>query len=339
MAEPERILALTQQVSDIATAKIGAIDRITGSTKILALNALIEAGRAGEAGRGFAVVAKEVKSVSSQITDIAKEMNGELKGAIDELNSVGMRIVEQMRGSRLVDLSLAMIETVDRCLFERAVDVRWLSADPALAAGASPEGRPAAAAQLGRFLAAQPVYVEAWVVDATGRVAAAGRGHGGGADVSGAAWFKGAMARPPEGYVASDITRDPHLGNRMVITYAAPLVGEGGAVGVLALHFDWERQADRVVKGVRLTEDEAARTHCMIVDASCRIIAASDGRGVLTAKIPLATENRRSGTYLNRDRRLVGFALTPGFETYKGLGWYGVIIQDPADADGTPKSR
>ncbi len=26
---------------------------------------------------------------------------------------------------------------------------------------------------------------------------------------------------------------------------------------------------------------------------------------------------------------MVGFALTPGYETYKGLGWYGVILQAP----------
>lgn len=32
-------------------------------------------------------------------------------------------------------------------------------------------------------------------------------------------------------------------------------------------------------------------------------------------------------SYTNKNGQLIGFALTPGYETYKGLGWYGVLIQ------------
>jgi hypothetical protein len=43
----------------------------------------------------------------------------------------------------------------------------------------------------------------------------------------------------------------------------------------------------------------------------------------------------RDGHYTAADGATVGFALTPGYETYKGLGWYGVIHQLPLTAGAT----
>ena len=62
----------------------------------------------------------------------------------------------------------------------------------------------------------------------------------------------------------------------------------------------------------------------MLVDARHRIIAASDDQGLLTETYPLKTEGRTRGFYRQGDR-LIAFALTPGYETYKGLGWFGVV--------------
>ncbi len=68
------------------------------------------------------------------------------------------------------------------------------------------------------------------------------------------------------------------------------------------------------------------------------VIAASDGRGVLSERFDLRHEGRDGGFYRRDDGTVVGFALTPGYETYEGLGWYGVIEQKAEPPPSRPKA-
>lgn len=60
--------------------------------------------------------------------------------------------------------------------------------------------------------------------------------------------------------------------------------------------------------------------------ANHRVIAASGGKGILSKTLTL-TVTQKAGYVADRDK-MIGYALTPGYETYRGLGWYGVIVQD-----------
>ncbi len=64
------------------------ITDIASSTNLLALNASIEAARAGDAGRGFAVVADEIRKLSSSTTELVNGIDGNVKTLYESINSL-----------------------------------------------------------------------------------------------------------------------------------------------------------------------------------------------------------------------------------------------------------
>jgi len=329
------IARLTTEVDQIACEKTKSIQQITNQMKMLALNALIESSRAGALGAGFAVVAQEVRSVGQKVENIARELETELTGRTANLAQSIEKMMERARGERMVDLALNAVELIDRNLYERTCDVRWWATDSAIVdCAASPGAANVShvAERLAVILRAYTVYLDLWLCDLNGNVLASARSDRydvKGANVARTPWFSDALKlRSGDDYVAGDIERQPLIGNAQIATYCAS-VREGGnangkPIGVLAIHFDWESQARAIVQGVRVGAADRARV--LLVDSNFRVIAASDGKGLLTERVPLVLEGRRNGFYHDRSGALVAFHTTPGYETYKGLGWLGVIV-------------
>ena len=80
-----KIKSLEQKASEIQSIT-DVIDGISSQTNLLALNAAIEAARAGEQGRGFAVVADEVRALAAKTADATKQIGDMLNQISNETN-------------------------------------------------------------------------------------------------------------------------------------------------------------------------------------------------------------------------------------------------------------
>jgi methyl-accepting chemotaxis protein len=115
---------LGRQAAEI-TNIINVIQDIADQTNLLALNAAIEAARAGEAGRGFAVVADEVRKLAERTTAATTEVTGSIKnitGTVDKnVHSVNQAVVAIETSNRLAAEAGAALKEI-LTIASRSVD-------------------------------------------------------------------------------------------------------------------------------------------------------------------------------------------------------------------------
>ncbi|XHY20790.1 hypothetical protein ViNHUV68_14970 [Vibrio sp. NH-UV-68] len=102
----DKVQGLNQQADHIRSV-IHIIGEVAEQTNLLALNAAIEAARAGEAGRGFAVVADEVRSLAAKTQGSIADIEGIVSALVQEVadTSGTMRLVTEQSETMMEQLS------------------------------------------------------------------------------------------------------------------------------------------------------------------------------------------------------------------------------------------
>tara|TARA_R110000782_G_scaffold49622_3_gene107940 strand:- start:3907 stop:4944 length:1038 start_codon:yes stop_codon:yes gene_type:complete len=329
------ILKLAFEVSRITGEKISVIDRIMVRTQILSMNARLESSRAGDAGRGFGVVAREMGVVAEEVNALSAQLRTEIAANTSRIETAGRQMMLDFKGQRYADLARNVVEIIDRNLYERSCDVRWWATDSAVVAAAQSASDAAcgyASERLATILRSYTVYLDLWIADSKGRVVATGRSErfpdAVGQYVGDSDWFKKALKTTNgDDFAVCDISRNPILGNAQTATYSTAIrkdgAVDGAIVGVLGIFFDWEPQARDIVQGVALSDAERAETRVMLVNSQHQVIAASDKPCSLSEAYVFKPDHVQD--YYIVGNRMICYALTPGYETYRGLGWYGCI--------------
>ena len=103
----QSIVALSDRIKKIAEIT-QAVNTLSERSKLLALNASIEAAKAGESGKGFAVVANEVKELADQ----SQQATAQVQSILEEIETATSKVVDVSElGTQGVDRGLKLVES------------------------------------------------------------------------------------------------------------------------------------------------------------------------------------------------------------------------------------
>lgn len=339
----ERVAELSEILASKVESAIGEIERLNGQTHMIAINARIEASRAGMAGKAFSVVAEQMNDLSTKIGIVSKKMRNESRDSIEELGNLIKTQATEVRGTRLSDLALTNIDLIDRNLYERSCDVRWWATDDRIVSALlkkTKESYDLASRGLGIILNSYTVYYDLVLCDSDGNIVANGRPEqyrSVGMNVKDAEWFSSAMKTSSgKEFGFQTVSNCPMVDDDLALVFSCTVRGQGdqtgNILGVLGAVFRWQDLAEKIVKGSMISGDEKESTRICIVDGMGLVVADSNDL-MLKERIEFSGMRdlfeQKKGFVVSEyqdEMCCIAHAFSPGYETYS-TKWHSLIIQ------------
>lgn len=336
---------LIDSLLDSMKHAIVEIEQINFQTKLLSLNARIEAARAGGmVGAAFGIVAQEIQTLSMHTGNVTAKLSAESQRTILEIQAEVEHFSTQARGNRLSDLALTSVDLVDRNLYERSCDVRWWATDSSLVDALTlktPEAYRYASERLGVILSAYTVYYDLVLCDLQGQIVANGRPglyRSLGTNQSAAAWFTEALGtRSGDEFGFQSAHRSGLVNGERALVYSCGVRERGQAsgklLGVLGIVFNWEALGQTIADKMSVKDQHGEiQTRCLICDNDGIILADTDhlqfGHRL---ELPFLNDMLRQTkgfriSEIDGKPMCLAYAKAPGFETYT-TGWHCLILQ------------
>ncbi|HNI99354.1 MAG TPA: methyl-accepting chemotaxis protein, partial [Leptospiraceae bacterium] len=230
--------SISSQLID-ATSKIVNILRqikeINSTTKLIAINAAIESSRSAQLSDNFSALSEQVRTLSTR----SEESFTEIQSLIDSLRIYCAKAI----AVRLADLSIDLIDKIDRNLFERNCDCQaWASFKDNVNACLSGNGE-TSIPLLKNLVEVYQVYHDIFLLNIDGTVIGAGKNLSLiGESQKERTWFK-EVIRTDSVYV-SDMYYSESVKN-FTVSYSAPVRDENrNLIGVLSSRFNWDFISD-----------------------------------------------------------------------------------------------
>ena len=319
-----------QDMMNQVNSLVAMINTTNRETNMLAINASIQAGKAGAEGESFAVLAVEIGKLAEESIEFVKSVNQtttDLKAA-----------VTQTVAARLSDAARDTIDKVDRNLFERYCDVQsWTAFDEIRDAAVGGDASGAVSSFLTRLHKIYEVYSDIYLLDLEGNiVATAIRRDLRGQNQNDRAWFRQAAAG--QVYV-SEVYHSDSV-NMLTMAFSAPVKNaDGKVVGVLTTRFNWD-----FIYGILDAVIVDSKSKVYLLNHEGILIGSGDRQGILQksfANLQAYRQlgDRRAGQTVEKDpagiEQTFGYSRTLGYNTYVGKGW-SVLIARPTDNVAAP---
>ena len=127
VSKVENLSGHTKQITNL----VKVITEIADQTNLLALNAAIEAARAGEHGKGFAVVADEVRKLAEQVTKSVSNISNIVYSIQNETSEVTSTLMvgyeEVVRGAIQTNTSKETFDTISKAVSEMATNIETVT--------------------------------------------------------------------------------------------------------------------------------------------------------------------------------------------------------------------